>query len=1285
MMKKSNYLILCCLFFICTVSSSILKAENAENAEEAVSCSSGTWISCNTTLWVSPSNVNNLNASDYSIASCLLSPSSFNGTDHVFLLDVGATPRTLNIDISSLTEDLDMFLFRNCSNVPGDPNFSSCAAASANGNQAPESITLPNASGQYYLVVDGRENGDRSGYQLTVSCSGGGDPPPPPPPYGGGSCTASRTLDCGDQVYIPLSGNNSLDEDNYDFSGCSHANYSYGGTDHVFDIDVGYIPRNLTITMTGLSADMDMFLFKTCNSGGGSAYFTNCVGYSDNSGSQSETITVYGATGSYKLVVDGFTYGVNSAFTIQVECGSSSSSNCYSAESLYCGESRWVSASYHNNFDHHAYDFSDCYGGGYGYGYTGNDHLYKIDAGSGYNNTLTINLTGLSADLDMFLFKTCGNHYGAQLSDCVAISTNGGAQSEQIVVENAHGTYYLSVDGADPWYSSGYEISVECHTATPDICHYAQPLYCGDIKWVNAPTQNHHDRWNYDYSGCLNYNYDYNGKDHLYIIDAGNSYKEMTIKMSGLSADLDLLLFRYCEDHYGVSTLSHCVDYSIRSGHSYEEIVIHDAYGTYYLAVDSDDPWYTSGYEISLDCNSYTPDICQYATPLNCGDNKWVDAPTYNNLDNRHYNYSGCWSYNYGFTGNDHLYTISAGTYAKDITIKLSNLSADLDMLLYRSCGNHYGQYGLTECLDYSIRSGHSSEEIVIHGATGTYYLAIDANDPWDRSGYEISMTCHEQNNFTCHDAIPIACGESKWAAAPTVNHLSGNDYLFSDCLGYGNDYVGYDHVYKIDLGYHEQHLKVELSNLTSDLDLMIFKSCSPSYSNARLGNCQGFSSKSGYASEKVELEHASGVYYIVVDSKSPWDLSGYKIKVHCTEYPPSGGDDEPGDDEPGDDEPGDDQPPVNPVTLTCGAVFHGTTVDGTSNFDNDDISECFSTNLVYTGPDELIPFVKENDQDVVELILTQDDANLSLFILDKDLNFVDMSCKGSNYSSNKLIENDNVVGEVYTDEGLLPAGDYFALVEGYNRTIESDFSLSMACGDPCASDIVIICETAILAAATSDSSNTRNIYTNSGSALVGYTGGEWIATLSLDSATDVTIDVYNINSEGDLDLFLLDSCDASMVISSSTNLDDTGEQISASLQAGSYTIIVDGWHGAQGTFDIEVTGCADDTNAAVNAESRSGISARDKEIANAIDLQVMPNPFSEFTELVIQSKQADIGRLQLYSIDGQLLFNKEVPINRGSTRIRLDNQMLPDMQGLIIYRLTVSDQMKQGNMIRVR
>ncbi len=1147
-MKYLKYLIVSTLALF---SLQVHANENAlDDSEElfAASCATAKTLNCGTSFWQAASSYNHFWRSAYDLTGCYVPAGTYEGKDYLYKVDAGTTPQTITITLNQNTSDLDLFAFGSCNTVAGVTTFGDCAGASTNTRDNAESITITNATGVYYIVADGREQWHNSNFMITVAC--GAYVPTPPTHWGyADNCTSGELLSCGDVKYVSKGGNNSFDKTNYDISNCTHAGYGYEGTDYVYHLDLGYTAKNVTLTMSNLHADMDMFLFKSCHDGT-TSQFSNCAGISTASGKHDESITLNNASGKYILVVDGFTHGVNSSFTLSMTCNTQNyhASSCHDAEPLYCGESRWVDKSHHNSYDKDNYSLYGCLGSGYDY--TGNDHLYKIDAGNGYG-------------------------------------------------------------------------------------------------------------------------------------------KKLIISMTGLHADLDLLLFQACESHYGSAVLAQCAGYSIKHGTADEKIIIDNASGVYYLSVDANDPWDKSGYEISVRCEEPVHNICDYATPLYCGDSKWVASPSHNNLDNRNYNFDQCLGYgSYGYSGYDHLYRIEAGNTPKDLTIKVSNLSADLDLLLFESCGSNYGTYALDHCAGSSTNPGRASETITIWGATGTYYLSVDANDPWDRSGYEISMSCYTpQVGFNCDDAIWMSCNEEKWAYAPTKNNLSGADYNFSACSGLSGSYNGFDHLYEINIGHQEKHVSIELSNLSADLDLLVFSACSANYSSARLAGCMTYSASSGSSSEHVELHDASGTYYIVVESKSEWNSSLYKLKVHCTEYggPPITNDDHNSDGPAEEDivhEEEHVEPPVNPTTaLACGETFVGTTIGASSDYDNDDITACFETSLVYTGGDLLIPFAKASDDDVLQLTLIQESANLSLFILDDELNFISSGCRGFNFGESKTISNSDVVGEVYTDEGALTAGSYFALIEGYNRTIESDFSLTVACGGPCVSSATLTCESSI-SGATTDIDNVSRYTNEAGDATVGYSGGEWSVDLVIDSTSEITIDLYSADTTVDLDLFLMTDCSSNQYIASSANANSSLEQIVMTLSAGSYAIVVDGWGGSSGAFDIEVTGCADATVAIAEIAQ-----VRDTESLNSSKVQVaaIPNPFDDQTRLRWTSKKSLEGSLEIYSIDGRKIYDKSVNLAKGTHDIILDDSILGDARGLLIYRLISEDSVFQGTMLRVR
>ncbi len=1714
----------------------------------AYDCSYATEISCGDNLWYGPTSTSHFGTSDYDFSDCGTNLSwSYNGGDRLFYFDAGAYPKTVTLTLNGLDGDLDLLVFQECRNGYGSPGLSDCVATSLKGGTAEEKVTISNAVGVYYVVVDAYSSSIRSGFDLIMSCSN-----TTTPSYG---CSSARPLRCGDNLWVNAPTVNHFDGNDYDFSGCFSNSYSFSGKDHLYRIDLGTTPQNVTIEMSGLSADLDMFLFRRCNSGYG-ATFSQCVDHSYRSSTSNEIITLNNASGTYYLVVDNNDPWYNSGYELSMSCSSAQTSyDCSHAVPLRCGDNKWVNAPSTNHFGAGDYDFSNCFN--QNYSFEGKDHLYKIEAGSTPVD-LNINLTGLSADLDMFLFKTCANHYGEYvLESCQAFSYNSGSRSESITLPNATGTYYLAIDGNYPQYNSGYEISLSCVYPTPSYdCSDARPLYCGGTKWVPAPTSNHLSGSDYDFSGCGGYSYTYNGKDHLYKISVGNRTKDIEIILNGLSADMDMFLFSSCESHYGQSVLGSCVAIANKSGSSAEKIVLNNASGDYYLAIDSYSASVSSDYDIELKCSDPTPTYgCSYAIDLSCGSSKWMSAPSYNHYEGSDYDMSDCGGSSWGgYKGKDQLFKINVGSSPRDLKIKLSGLSADMDMFLFRSCENHYGNQTLENCVGYSIKSGNKSELIEVSNASGIYYLSVDGYSSYATSGYEIEVECdtYTPPSYDCYNVETLTCGETKWAPAPSTNSFSGNDYDFSGCGSSGHSYTGKDDIYKVRVGSSARDLTIIMNGLSDDMDILLFRACTDHYGNEVLEQCVGRSTRSGTAQEEIHVANASGDYYLVVDGKTAWDASAYDIIVRCENTPPPSTDcsgtpiscgdvvtasnsatdsrssdrlnrhDEctygsgyggreviftmnggatgihhvtidlhrlsyttdldlfvyrdctadynqynndwdysmnnnvvcsqnqnsktesifinfiaPGEDifivvdarstnngnaisqfelavscgsvcdkssttidcgetissttvgagnrtsyfscdseannwgpekvyklvieettdieinldvksnadlnlylnsscaptgckaysksgGAGQDESitqrlyrgtyyitvegyqgdagafdlsvlgcgcdidgtlacdesisgttvnasntikelkgscfetasypldldggdrvyeftatetadytfgltglsdnldlfavsdcddtdaclgfstktGDEDesltisieagetvlivvdshreswesaftlsvsctPPMacidveqrgdqsvvitlptvdtscgaatvvvyekdgdiridtlsdalsvmtdssylfipetsaaehvyeicyeivcdtepfvccetvttDPV-LSCGETFSGTTEGKTSQFDADDFDLCYSSSSSFDGPDDLIRFTKEDSSSILEITMSHDRSNLSLFIFDENLMPANMSCKGLNFNGSKIISNTATKGEVWTDaDDLLPAGTYYALIEGFETSISADYTLSISCrACPAVTDTLVCGDDIFGEILAAGSEISRYTYSGSGT-VVAYSAGEDV--YALDFAQDAAVTISLTGMSSDLDLFLVqDLCDSMSTVAMSITEGD--EQIVAVVDSGDYYLVVDGWNGAHGSYQLSITGC-DDPGAI--APPQAVIRSAESALSTRMEVTVSPNPFADRAVISIQSITAQQAQLQLFTADGALLHGRQLQLNKGRNNVQISGTDINQHSGLILYRVTTGDEAIQGRMIRV-
>ena len=215
------------------------------------------------------------------------------GPDRVYVVQkTGAGDLQIGLEIMTPGLDMDLFLLR------GDCDDYICVGSSTTSNTVTnnEGILLEDAPiGTYYIVVDQQAAGVGGNYRLEVSC-------------GYLDCSETVPLDCG----VPYSGTNLYGNDDVSLYTCGNVyNVENNGPEivHSFTITEG---GPVTISLTGLSANLELFLLATCDR-------SACLQYSQNSGTNDEEITRNLPPGTYYVVVDGYN-GAISDYTLTVDC-----------------------------------------------------------------------------------------------------------------------------------------------------------------------------------------------------------------------------------------------------------------------------------------------------------------------------------------------------------------------------------------------------------------------------------------------------------------------------------------------------------------------------------------------------------------------------------------------------------------------------------------------------------------------------------------------------------------------------------------------------------------------------------------------------------------------------------------------------------------------------------------------------------------------------------------------------------------------------------------------------
>jgi len=538
----------------------------------------------------------------------------------------------------------------------------------------------------------------------------------------------------------------------------------------------------------------------------------------------------------------------------------------------------------------------------------------------------------------------------------------------------------------------------------------------------------------------------------------------------------------------------------------------------------------------------------------------------------------------WSLTGPEYIYEITLdGDY--DVTIDLHGHSPSEDIALLLV---GYDAEGMCpeNCITYSDALG-SDEQIVESLEAGTYYIVVDG---WlgDEDDYDLSVTCE----VPCPDAdfdgyVDDACGGDDCDDAnPDINPGADeicDDLVDNDCdalvdmddpecesdpgdncgnpigitlpaeleyldtnstCGRGADYQdtclwfyddGEDIIYELIV---TETIGVEITldpKGTEYTGFCLDDSCAPD------GTCIA-SSTSGYGDPHsmgcMELE--PGTYYIMVDNwPTPACIPDFDLYIETCA--------------PQCQQPAD-------ALIECGDVVAGDTTGGT-----DDLHDYSCTIWDESGPDFVYFLTLEETGDLTAEISDMT-ADLDVFILSYS---ADGACPENclAYDNTKAIIEDAAPGY------------YYIVVDGYNGA-EDAYTLSVECR-PHTCDVP---DWAITCGEMDTWTTERedNVLQRYEGLSVEFTGPEYIFSFTTDATYNVLIELTDMLYEGevvDLDLLLLADlgegpCEVNLIDASYSTYDEL--LVMVDLPAGDYFVVVDGYEGAKGSFDLSVNCCWD-------------------------------------------------------------------------------------------------------------
>ena len=258
------------------------------------------------------------------------------------------------------------------------------------------------------------------------------------------TCSPEWILGCGAIGSDSHNNGDTGSTDAIDSWACDPA-LSMTGPEYLYEF-MAPVPATYTVELTGMTADLDLFVL---DAAGGDCEVAPCLAHAASAGAADESLTFVATTDGqlFYLAVDGY-QGATSDYTIEVSCP-----ECSTDWPLNCVESAdtWTNGIGATN------TWEDYACTAYADEETGPEYVYVFNAEA--DGTVTVDLTGLTADLDLFVLAADASG-GCDPAECQANSSSTADESITWSVL-AGETWYIVVDGFQG-ATSGWTITLSC-------------------------------------------------------------------------------------------------------------------------------------------------------------------------------------------------------------------------------------------------------------------------------------------------------------------------------------------------------------------------------------------------------------------------------------------------------------------------------------------------------------------------------------------------------------------------------------------------------------------------------------------------------------------------------------------------------------------------------------------------------------------------------------------------------------------------------------------------------
>lgn len=426
--------------------------------------------------------------------------------------------------------------------------------------------------------------------------------------------------------------------------------------------------------------------------------------------------------------------------------------------------------------------------------FQGRERVYKFTLSQQRNIFISLQIIKTGVDLDLFLLSSCTLSADACLANSISNSPK-----EQIVQSLEAGTYYIVVDAKQANAVGSYRLKLTC---ADNICQRSiSSISCGQYK----TKENLENALNLikEYPGCQNKVYSGQEKIYSFEADPGSNIQAGLHVDTSSKKDFDMFLVRVDETCYEMTCLAQATASAIKGSKYLFSNQLGS--GTYYLIVDSQEPYSSGEFSLDISCGDF---LCNGLTALNCSEPILGTTTTaakdrgkvslyrvrQENTPEKFYP---------GHSGPEKIYSFEVFE-PQNVTLTVSQPNEpkpkDLSIFVLKSCDK-------LDAIGASATRGKGSKTLTLFLNPGTYYAVVDQFSGVDAYKFSLELQFTQacahicdygggfvargttfSNELSRSEVAPILLYKDQCVKEAFGNFASGAKRLYADVFLFNNE-----------------------------------------------------------------------------------------------------------------------------------------------------------------------------------------------------------------------------------------------------------------------------------------------------------------------------------------------------------------------------------------------------------------------------------------------------------------------------------------------------------------